>query len=58
MAVYRVRSEYVDKWSNDSEWADNPIVDEAEIERLAREWEVPIDDLMEQVERIEPKVAD
>ena len=48
---YRVMNEYLDKWTRES--VDELIVDDAEIARLAREWDVTVDELMEQVEKIE-----
>jgi hypothetical protein len=48
MKQYRVIDEYVSMWGDD----DEIIVDSKEIERLSREWEVPVELLLEQVEEI------
>ena len=48
MKHYRVLPEYIDKWTQEA--LDDLTVDEAEIERLSREWGVSIESLMEQVE--------
>lgn len=47
---YTVKSEYLDKWTEEA--VDELIVDENEIARLALEWDVPINDLMQQVEEV------
>ena len=52
---YIVKMEYRENWNtmndlgDDSKW----IVDEKEIERLAKGWGVPVEELMEQVEAYE-----
>lgn len=51
MKLYTIKPEYAEYWTNIPEDADKPITME-EIERLAREWDVPVSDLMEQVEEI------
>ncbi len=48
MKQYRVIDEYVSTWGD----ADEIIVDSNEIERLSREWDVPVEVLLEQVEEI------
>lgn len=48
MKQYRVIDEYVSMWGDD----DEIIVDSNEIERLSREWDVPVEMLLEQVEEI------
>lgn len=48
MKRYRVIDEYVSMWGDD----DEIIVDSNEIERLSREWDVPVELLLEQVEEI------
>lgn len=50
MKTFKVRSEYIDKWT--SEALDELTVDEEEIRRLSKEWDVPVENLMEQVEEI------
>lgn len=49
---YHVLPEYQDSWYGglSTEEIGDAIVTEAEIERLAREWGVTVEDLMEQVE--------
>lgn len=49
---YKVKTEYLDSWLAHGDSADEVIVDEDEINRLAREWGVTVDKLMEQVEEI------
>lgn len=48
MTQYRVIDEYVSMWGDD----DEIIVDSNEIELLSREWEVPVELLLEQVEEL------
>lgn len=50
MKQYRVKPEYLDNWLAHGDSADEVIVDENEINRLAREWGMSVEDLMEQVE--------
>ena len=50
--AYRVLPEYIDAWSDQSECPDELIVTREEIERLAGEWGVDVDALLEQVEEI------
>lgn len=50
MKKYRVINEYWDMWGVSNE--EESIVDHAEIERLADEWEMTVKKLMEQVEEI------
>lgn len=50
MKQYRVKPEYMDNWLAHGDSADEIIVDENEINRLAREWGMSVEDLMEQVE--------
>ena len=56
MKKYKVKEEYNDCWGNDIPENGEIIVDDAEIERLAKEWECTIEELMEQVEEINPKM--
>ncbi len=49
---YMVKPEYLDKWLVPGESADAIILGEEYINRLAYEWGVAVDDLMEQVEEI------
>jgi hypothetical protein len=48
MKQYRVIDEYVSMWGEN----DEIIVDSNEIERLSREWDVPVELLLEQVEEL------
>lgn len=48
MKTYRVKPEYIDKWTNEA--VDGLEVTEGEIERLAYEWGMPVNDLMAQVD--------
>ena len=45
---YIVKKEFIDRWTNED--LDQVIVDDKEISRLSREWDVSIEDLMKQVE--------
>ena len=56
MKMYRVKEEYFDDWSFGESYSDAPISEE-EIERLAKEWDKSVEDLMEQVEEIEKPSA-
>lgn len=49
MKQYRIKPEYYDLWGA---YEGNDIVDDGEIERLAHGWEMPIEELMEQVEEL------
>lgn len=51
MKQYRVKAEFVDKWFGGNAYNDEPI-DEAEIESLAREWGMTVEELAEQVEEV------
>ena len=46
---YRVLPEYLDQWTTEP---GDCIVDLPEIRRLAREWGVPLEELMQQVEEV------
>lgn len=50
MKKYMVKSECWDMWQVSNE--EEAIVDYAEIERLADEWEMTVEELLEQVEEI------
>lgn len=49
MKTYTVKPEYIDFWSGDPEFCENPVVDEAELNRLANEWGATVEDLMYQL---------
>jgi len=55
---YIVKNEFVDLWSSDAEFAENPIVEFEEIERLANEWGLTVDELLNQVDAIYESVCD
>ena len=53
MKKYRIKPEYLDAWTGGNVYNSDEtpeIVDEVEIERLSREWNVPVETLLEQVE--------
>ena len=50
--MYLIKKEYWDSWCDNDADAMKPI-SEAEIIRLGKEWDVPLKELMEQVELIE-----
>ena len=50
MANYIVKGDYWDMWGVSSE--EEAIVDMAEIERLASEWEKSVEELLEQVDEV------
>ena len=52
MKQYRVKSEYVYEWCYGQDM-EECIVDDEEIERLARGWDRTVEELMEEVEEIE-----
>ena len=53
MKYYTIKPEYAENWTNDLDDEMKPVSME-EIERLAREWDVPVSELMEQVEEQKP----
>ncbi len=53
MKMYRVKNEFVDLFSSETEFAENPVIDETELFRLAREWGITVDEIMRQVDEIE-----
>ena len=50
MTTYIIKNEYWDMWGVSSE--DEAVVDMAEIERLAAEWETSVDELLTQVDEV------
>lgn len=54
MKRYHVLPEYQDAWYGNlsTEEIGDATVTEEEIRRLAREWDTPLEDLMDQVEEI------
>ena len=55
MKFYTIKPEYVSLWGEDC--TEDTVIDATEVERLAAEWEKPIDDLMEQLEDAPFKLA-
>lgn len=53
MKMYRVKNEFVDLFSSETEFTESPVIDEKELFRLAREWGITIDEIMHQVDEIE-----
>ena len=51
MKNYRIKEEYLDRWGEDV--TADYIVTQEELERLASEWEVPVEELLEQLEEID-----
>ena len=47
MTIYTIKPEYLPLWGEDA--TDDTIITEAELHRLADEWEKPMDDLKEQL---------
>lgn len=47
---YKIKSEYWDMWGVNND--DEAIINYDELERLAMEWEIPVDELMRQVEQL------
>lgn len=54
MIQYAIKPEFVDRWTDHIEDEYKPVTEE-EIRSLSREWNVPVEDLMEQVEEIVPQ---
>lgn len=54
MKQYKVKPEYQDAWFGGlpTDEIGDAIVSEDEINRLSREWGMPVEDLMEQVEEV------
>ena len=50
MKNYRIKEEYLDRWGEDV--TEDYIVTQEELERLASEWEIPVEELLEQLEEI------
>lgn len=50
MKNYRIKEEYLDRWGEDV--PNGYIVKQEELERLAREWEIPVEELLEQLEEV------
>lgn len=51
MKNYRIKDEFLDSWGEDV--PDGYIVTQEELERLASEWEVPVEELLEQLEEVD-----
>ncbi len=50
MKQYRIKAEFLSAWGNEVD--ENTIVDENEVKRLSREWGIPADDLMKQLDEV------
>ena len=51
MKNYRIKEEFLDRWGEDV--TEDYIVTQEELERLASEWEIPVEGLLEQLEEID-----
>ena len=51
MKKYTIRPEFLSLWG--SETTEETVIDAAEVERLAAEWETPVEELLEQLKEIE-----
>lgn len=51
MKAYKIKEEFLDRWGEGV--PDGYIVTEAELERLASEWEIPVEELLEQLEEVD-----
>lgn len=49
MRKFKVKDEFIDSWTDHSESTEEIIVTDEEIERLSKEWDVPVQKLMNQV---------
>lgn len=52
MKRYTIKPEYLSNWGEDC--TEGTIITTAEIERLAEEWEKPVEELLEQLEEAGP----
>jgi len=50
--LYRIRPEFYDLWTDSTDYEQDSLITADEIERLARDWAMPISKLMEQVEEV------
>ena len=48
--LYRIRPEFYDLWTDSTDYGRDSLITAGEVERLARDWAMPISKLMEQVE--------
>ena len=53
MKRYTVKPEYLTMWGEDV--TEETVIDTAEVERLAQEWEKPVEELLEQLEEVAPE---
>ena len=51
MKRYTIKSEFLSSWGDYCD--EDTIIDTAEVERLAEEWETPVEELLEQLIEIE-----
>jgi len=50
--TYKIKPEYLEKWG--CETNDDTIITEQELHRLSDDWQIPIDELKEQLIEQEP----
>ena len=55
MKYYTVKPEYLTLWGETV--TEDPVIDTAEVERLAVEWEKPLDELLNQLTEVDRRVA-
>ena len=48
MRTYKIKEEYIDKWGSDAN--DETIVTYEQVKRFAHDWEITVDELLEQLE--------
>lgn len=51
MKRYTIKTEYLSNWGEDC--TEETIITDAEVERLAQEWEKPVEELLEQLIEID-----
>ena len=56
MKRYTIKPEFLSNWGEDC--TEETIIDTAEVERLAEEWETPVEELLEQLIEIETTYGD
>ena len=55
--LYIVKPEFIDNYSSNSGFANNPFITESELKRLARDWDVSVADLENQVSEMDTTEA-
>ena len=51
MTRYTIKPEYLSNWGEDC--TEETIITDADVERLAQEWEMPVDQLLQQLIEID-----